>query len=265
MADCYWLQFRKCCPTLFSLRKLGGKSRTALPKEMYYRGSQAHLSFGDLLYPHTNTSTHTQTHTHTPSRTHTHTAERHLSWQTLWSVLRTHCSCRHCWNTAVTERLSAMTAEWRLATGKYVTASLGFTSHPYTCFSLACMIQPKMFAVNKRRHTWQWPALKWMESKKLSLCLDSVHKPNLNLDLVVQEAGRRLPCGWLCQTEMEPTGCPYREFNYSQIQKQNHFLLNLISAGISVSHCPNLNLLKKQSHTHTASLHETSNIDKVPF
>lgn len=92
---------------------------------------------------------HTQAH---KTHLHIHIAQRPLSWQTLWSVLRTHCSCCHCWNTAVTEWFSVTTGDWRLATGKYVTASLGFTSQPSTRFSLACMIQLKM-------HTWQWPSL----------------------------------------------------------------------------------------------------------
>ncbi len=116
-------------------------------------------SLGDLLYPHT--------HSHPPYlHTHTHTHCRkallHLSWKTLWSVLKTHCSCCHCENTAVTERLSVTAGDWRLATGKYVTASLGFTSLPYMWYSLACMSQLKMLVVHKHRRAWQSPRGKWI-------------------------------------------------------------------------------------------------------
>lgn len=145
MADWYWLQFRKCCPTLFSPTKPWGTwgdiQNCSARGNVLLRVTGS--SLGDLLYRPPPFPTHTNIHL---LHTCAHTAERprlHLSWRTLWSVSRTHCSCCHCWNTAVTERLSVATGDWRLATGKYVTAGLGFTSHLYTCISLARMIQPK--------------------------------------------------------------------------------------------------------------------------
>lgn len=119
-----------------------------------------------VLYPHT--------HKHNPTtHLHTHTTERpfYTCHDKPYDLYWTHHSCCHCWNTAVTERLSVTTSDWRLAIGKYVTASWDFTSHPYTWFSLACMIQVKTFVVYKHRHTWQRPRLKWMISNRLWLCL----------------------------------------------------------------------------------------------
>lgn len=169
------------------------------------------FSLGDLLCPLTHTHTN-----HTPAYTQQRDPTT-LVMKTLWSALRTHCSCCHCWDTAVTERLNVTTGDWRLATGKYVTASLGVTSHPCTWFGLTCMIQLKRFVVYKHRHTWQGPRLKWMKSNRLRFRLDRVHKPNLYLELEAQEgaccvAGR--------STEAEQTGCAYRDFYYNHIQKQ---------------------------------------------
>lgn len=105
--------------------------------------------------------------------TYTHTAERpfYTCHDKPYDLCWTHRSCCHCWNTAVAEQFSLMLSDWRLAIGKYVTASWDFTSHPYTWFSLACMIQLKMFVVYKHRHTWQLPRLKWMKSNRLWLRL----------------------------------------------------------------------------------------------
>lgn len=256
MADWYWLQFRKCCPTLFSLRKPWGtwgeiQNRSAKGNVLLRVTSS---SLGDLLYPHTHT--------------HSREALLHLSWQTLWSVLRTHCSCCHCWGTAVTERLSVTAGDWRLATGKYVTASLGVTSHPYTCFSLACMIQLKMFVVYKHRHAWQGPRLKWMKSNRPRFRLDRVHKPNLYLDPERQEGACRVAG---CSTQTGQAGCSYREFYHNHIHKQiatsssiwcqRGIVSPTAQIWISLENRDSLSHI----HTHTASLHETSNIDKVPF
>lgn len=205
------------------------------------------------------------THTrHTTTYTHSREALLLLSWQTLWSVLRTHCSCCHCWNTAVTERLSVTTGDWRLATGKYVTASLGFTSHPYTWFSLACMIQLKMFVVYKHGHTWQRPRLKLMKSNRVKLRLDSVHKPNLNFGLVVRETGWSPPCGWLLHRDS--TDC---EFYDNHIQKQIATSSSIWCQRGILSPTAQISISLENRHTHTqthtASLHKTSNIDKVAF
>lgn len=170
-------------------------------------------------------------HKHTPAYTHSRETFLYLLWQTLWSVLRTHCSCCHCWNTAVTERLSVTTGDWRLATGKYVTASLGFTSHPYTRLSLSCMIQLKMVVVYKHRHTWQWPRVKWMKSNRLRFRLDRVHKPNPYLDLVIQETGWSFPCGWLLYRDCTKGVFIQRILLQSYSKADRHFLLNLMSAG----------------------------------
>lgn len=120
---------------------LGGYPELLCQRKCIAEGHR--LQFRGFTVPPPPFPTHTNIHL---LHTCAHTAERprlHLSWRTLWSVSRTHCSCCHCWNTAVTERLSVATGDWRLATGKYVTAGLGFTSHLYTCISLARMIQPK--------------------------------------------------------------------------------------------------------------------------
>lgn len=142
----------------FSLYKtqghLGGNPELLCQRKCITEGHK--LQFRGFTVP-----SHTHKHTFT-THLHIHTAQRpfYTCHDKPYDLCWTHRSCCHCWNAAVAGRLSVMPSDWRLAIGKYVTASLAFTSHPYTWFSLACMILLKTFVVHRRRHTWQLPRLK---------------------------------------------------------------------------------------------------------
>lgn len=78
---------------------------------------------------------------------------------------------------------------------------------------------------------------------------------NLYLKLVIRDTGWNLPFGWLLYTDSTNWVFIQRFSLQSYSEADSHFPLNLMSAGDSVSHCPNLNLLRKQKLTNTHTLH----------
>lgn len=72
---------------------------------------------------------------------------------------------------------------------------------------------------------------------------------------MIQETGRSLLCGWLLYRSSTNWLFIERILLQSYSEADSYFLFNLMSAGNSVSYCPNSNLLRKQAHSHTHTLH----------